>query len=93
MASKSASRALRRSLSKQLALNPCQRRGLFTGFNGARPLAAQLPKATCTANAQQWRGMKTIDFAGTKETVYGLTNLIRISNNKLTINRTRRLAT
>lgn len=71
MASRTASRALRSSLNKSSLSAPAQRRTLVTALNVARPLASQLAKPAAASQAQQWRGMKTIDFAGTKEVVYG----------------------
>lgn len=72
MASKSTSKALRSSIPKQFSSAPTQRRGFVTALNAARPVAAQAPKPAFAARPQQWRGLKTIDFAGTKETVYGM---------------------
>lgn len=70
MASRTASRALRAS-ARQLAAPSVQRRTFVSALNAASkgvvaaaPRAAVLPK-------QQTRGIKTIDFAGVKEDVYG----------------------
>jgi ketol-acid reductoisomerase len=63
MASRTFSRALRSPLAKQLSA-PARR--TFVSALKARPTAART-----VAAAQQVRGVKTIDFAGTKEQVYG----------------------
>jgi len=69
MASRQMSRALRSPLAKQLSAAPAARRTFVSAVNaaGRRPAAA---KATVAAT-QQVRGVKTIDFAGTKEKVFG----------------------
>ncbi|MBE7181894.1 MAG: hypothetical protein INR71_11935 [Terriglobus roseus] len=67
MASRRASRALAGSL-KQLSAPAVQRRTFVSAVSAARTAA---PKAAVTVPFQQRRGVKTIDFAGTKETVYG----------------------
>lgn len=67
MASKHASRALRNSL-RQLASPRVQQRTFTAAVNGSRPA---LQKAATSAFVQQTRGMKTVDFAGDKEVVYG----------------------
>ncbi len=67
MASKHASRALRTSL-KQLASPRIQQRTFTAVANGSRPA---LQKAAAATFVQQTRGMKTVDFAGDKEVVYG----------------------
>ncbi len=65
MASRTFSRALRSPLAKQLSAPA--RRTFFSALNAsARPTATR-----AVAAAQQVRGVKTIDFAGTKEQVYG----------------------
>lgn len=71
MASRSFSRALRSPLSRQLISPAVQRQTFISASQYARvTLAAQL-KPTVGTTIQQSRGLKTIDFAGTKETVYG----------------------
>ncbi|CAI6312812.1 unnamed protein product [Periconia digitata] len=72
MASRPAARALRQA-SRQLAVNPAQKRGFVSAINrsSARAAVAAAPKAAVAAPfQQQTRGVKTIDFAGTKEVVY-----------------------
>ena len=71
MASRACTRALRSPFSKRTLSTPTQRRTIVTSLNGVRPVASQLAKPAVSTLAQQCRGMKTIDFAGTKETVYG----------------------
>ena len=66
MASRAFSRALRSPLAKQF--NAPARRTFVSALNAA----ARRPAARAVvASAQQVRGVKTIDFAGTKEDVYG----------------------
>ncbi|KAH7135373.1 6-phosphogluconate dehydrogenase [Dendryphion nanum] len=69
MASRPASRALRQSI-RQLAAPAVQRRTFVSALSAARAGAKAAPKAAVTSQFQQTRGIKTIDFAGTKETVY-----------------------
>ncbi|KAF2458502.1 ketol-acid reductoisomerase [Lineolata rhizophorae] len=71
-ASRSASRALRASV-KQLSASPAvtaQRRTLVSAVSNVCRVSATAPKAAAAGSWQQARGMKTIDFAGTKENVY-----------------------
>ena len=70
MASRTASRALRQT-ARQLATPAVQRRTLVTGLNAARASAVAVPKVAAPVFSQT-RGVKTIDFAGTKEKVYGM---------------------
>lgn len=65
MASRTFSRALRSPLVKQLSA-PARRTFVSALNASARPTATR-----AVAAAQQVRGVKTIDFAGTKEQVYG----------------------
>jgi ketol-acid reductoisomerase len=68
MASRPVSRALRQT-ARQLAATPAQKRTFVSALSaGAKKTA---PRAAITSQFQQTRGVKTIDFAGTKETVYG----------------------
>jgi hypothetical protein len=72
MASRTASRALRSSI-QQLAKPAVQRRSFVAAASAVRAGANAAPKAAMSAGVQQQkRGMKTIDFAGVKETVYGM---------------------
>jgi ketol-acid reductoisomerase len=67
MASRQAPRALRNA-ARQLAAAPAQKRTFVSAINAASRAA---PKAAVSAQFQQTRGLKTVDFAGHKETVYG----------------------
>jgi len=71
MASRTATRALRSSLRQAAKAPAVQQRTFVSAINAAsRPALAQAPKA---ANAfVQQRGVKTVDFAGHKEDVYGM---------------------
>ena len=71
MASRTATRALRSSLRQAVKAPAVQQRTFVSAINAAsRPALAQAPKA---ANAfVQQRGVKTVDFAGHKEDVYGM---------------------
>ena len=66
MASRPAARTLRQAV-RQLAAPAVQRRTFVSALSAARTAA---PKAAVSSQFQQVRGVKTIDFAGTKETVY-----------------------
>jgi len=72
MSAKNASRALRSSL-KQLSRPAVQQRTYLTAaLNAGRAGAIkQAPKIAVSVSAQQSRGLKTVDFAGTKEDVFG----------------------
>lgn len=69
MASRRAPQALRSSLS-QLSRSAVAPGARFTPALLARA-APTASRAAVAGSVQQTRGMKTIDFAGTKETVYG----------------------
>jgi ketol-acid reductoisomerase len=66
MASRTLSRAVRSPLAKQLSA-PARRTFVSAINASARPTA----RAVAAATQQQVRGVKTIDFAGVKEEVYG----------------------
>jgi ketol-acid reductoisomerase len=68
MSSRSFSKALR-PLARQLASPAAQRRN-FIAAAGALRASAVAARAAAPAQ-QQVRGVKTIDFAGSKEDVYG----------------------
>jgi len=69
MASRTATKALRSAAAKQVTSPTVQRRTFVSALNAAaRPMSAAAPKV---AFVQQARGMKTVDFAGHKETVFG----------------------
>ena len=65
MASRTFSRALRSPLARQLS-TPARRT-----FVSAINASARRTARAAVGPAQQTRGLKTIDFAGTKEDVYG----------------------
>lgn len=67
MASRTLSRAIRAPLAKQLSA-PARRTFVSAINASARPTARAV---AASAQQQQVRGVKTIDFAGTKEDVYG----------------------
>jgi ketol-acid reductoisomerase len=66
MSSRSFSKALR-PLARQLASPAVQRRTFVAAAGAVRASAVR----AAAAPAQQVRGVKTIDFAGSKEDVYG----------------------
>ena len=71
MASRNINRALKFPVSRQLVSPIAQRRTFVYALSNSRgALAAQLRPAV-TAPLNQIRGLKQIDFAGHKETVYG----------------------
>ena len=72
MASRSFSRALRSPLTRQLAAPAAQRRTLISASRTARTGLATALKPSVAGSLQHSRGLKQIDFAGTKETVYGI---------------------
>lgn len=72
MASKSIPKVLRSSGARQLTSNT-QRRTFVSALNAVRATSAAAAKPAFVAPVvQQKRGMKTIDFAGHKEVVYGM---------------------
>lgn len=70
MASRSFSRTLRSPLSHQLTSPVVRRRTLVSASQHTRARPAAHLKPAVGRIVQQTRGLKTIDFAGTKETVY-----------------------
>lgn len=72
MASRSFTRALRTPLARQWAAPIVQRRTLVSALGGLRAGLPNALKSGVAGPVQQVRGVKTIDFAGSKETVYGL---------------------
>lgn len=68
MASRTFIRALRSNVVRQIA-TPVQRRTIATAFIAARATVAVAPRIPALI---QKRGIKTIDFAGVKEDVYGM---------------------
>lgn len=72
MASKALGRSLR-SVGKQPIPKATVPRRSFIPVVAARPIVPYTARpAFSRFSSQQIRGIKTIDFAGTKETVYGL---------------------
>ena len=70
MASRSFSKALRSPMARQLA-SPAVQRRTFVAAAGLVRASAVARAATAAPAQQQVRGVKTIDFAGSKEDVYG----------------------
>lgn len=68
MAQRAFTRALRTNVARQIAA-PVQRRTIATAFTAARVTVAVAPRIPALV---QKRGIKTIDFAGVKEDVYGM---------------------
>ena len=71
MASRSFSKTLRAPLARQLASPRVQQRSYIAGRNLVRATAAAAVARPAVAH-QQVRGVKTMDFAGHKEDVYGM---------------------
>lgn len=71
MASRSFGKAFRAPLTRQLGSPAAQRRTFVSALRGVRAGAAQSTRAALAGQTQQIRGLKTIDFAGHKETVFG----------------------
>lgn len=79
MATRTFSRALRSPLAKQLSAPA--RRTFVSALNASvRPAA----RAAVGRAQQQVRGVKTIDFAGTEEVVYGTFELLSIQEDVAT---------
>ena len=93
MASRGFTKALRAASRQKLPSQQIQRRTL-TSFLGARPAIAATPRAAFAGPIQQQvRGVKTIDFAGHKEQVFGELRRLDYVEAALTRPRTRGLAT
>lgn len=76
MSSRSFSRALRTPLGRQLTSPVVQRRTFISALGGVRVNGvAATVKSAVAGPVQQVRGVKTIDFAGSKETVFGCAHL------------------
>ena len=75
MASRSLGRALRAPTARQFTWPLTQRRTLLLASNNAKMGATTLVKPVSGTTLHLSRGMKTIDFAGHKETVYGTSYL------------------
>lgn len=70
MSSRSFSKALRSPLARQLAA-PAQRRSFVAAAGLVRASAVAAKTVAASPAQQQVRGVKTIDFAGSKEQVWG----------------------
>lgn len=71
MATRSFSRALRAPLTRQLVSPTVQRRTLVALAGSSQINNTSASKRPVTISLQQSRGVKSIDFAGHQETVYG----------------------
>lgn len=71
MASRNASKALRASV-KQLTSPRVQQRTFVGAVNAARSNVLSASKPAAAVFSQQQRGLKTVDFAGSKEEVFGM---------------------
>lgn len=60
-----------RPAARQLTKNTVQRRTFVAALNAASRTSAVARPALARPVQQQIRGVKTVDFAGHKETVYG----------------------
>jgi len=69
MASRSFSKVLRSPLTRQIVSPAVQRRTIVSALSGVR---ATVAKASIAPVQQQVRGVKTVDFAGHKEQVFGM---------------------
>ncbi|KAI9768790.1 MAG: Bifunctional acetohydroxyacid reductoisomerase [Geoglossum simile] len=70
MASRSFVKVVRAPLARQFVSLAPQRRTFVSAFGGVRAAIAAPSKMVVAGPAQRPRGLKTIDFAGTKEIVY-----------------------
>ncbi|KAI9780664.1 MAG: Bifunctional acetohydroxyacid reductoisomerase [Geoglossum umbratile] len=70
MASRSFTKTIRAPLARQFVSPATQRRTFASAFGGVRAAITAPPRVDVTRSVQGLRGLKTIDFAGTKETVY-----------------------
>ncbi len=78
MASRSFSKALRSPLTRQL-VTPVTSRGIsIAALKGTRAGVTGAVKAASGGPIQQIRGVKTIDFAGHKEQVFGNFQLVAL---------------
>ena len=73
MASRGFSKALRSQLARQVTSPAAQRRSFVAAANLVRATTRQAARPVVGVAHQQVRGVKTIDFAGTPEDVYGNT--------------------
>lgn len=75
MASRTTPRALKASIGR-LSTPTIRRQSLSTAFTVTRTARTPRPALIC----QQTRTIKTVDFAGTKETVYGALLVLTMSH-------------
>lgn len=73
MASKAFSKTLRAPIARQLIAPRVAQRSYIAARSATRAVAAARP-ALAGLSQQQVRGLKTVDFAGVKEDVYGMCN-------------------
>jgi ketol-acid reductoisomerase len=78
MASRSLNRAFRVPLARQSSAPVAQRRMLFSAAEVTRTAPRNVIKVSTSSVRQHARGFKTIDFAGTKEKVYGTFNSLHV---------------
>jgi hypothetical protein len=72
MASKTLARSLRAASKQKISAPSVQKRSIASALL-TRPVTAAAQRPAFSApSQQQTRGVKTIDFAGTKETVFGM---------------------
>lgn len=71
MASRSFSKVLTAPLARQFVSPAAQRRTFVSALGGVRASIASSGRAAFAGQTPQVRGVKTIDFAGHKETVFG----------------------
>ena len=71
MASRSFSKALQKPLQHQWIVKPVQTRAFVSLVAGAKQATVRRPNAPTPRILPSIRGVKTIDFAGSKEQVFG----------------------
>ena len=71
MASRTCTRAFKGSFSRQLASSTAQRRTFVSALNNSRGAVSASLRPAVSTSLTHARGLKQIDFAGHKETVYG----------------------
>ncbi len=92
MASRICSRSLKTPLARQFASPTSQRRTFVSALGGFKAGFVAPTRPIVGAALQQTRGVKTIDFAGHKEKVYGSSELVaRSSYGRLTVTQSVRI--
>ena len=71
MASRSFSQALRAPVQRQLIAPAIPRRSFVSAITNTKTIARPASRTAKAVTAYQIRGVKTIDFAGHKEKVFG----------------------